>query len=567
MLASTKQDQSGRHDRGSSGSSFGAFSRDEMNLAEFPLAALSTRVDPSVKTLEFSDTQRLKNGELAKREWIITGADKFGLPTSTDDDVILGLIRLTMDHGFRSRKVHFTRYELMQILRWAPEGRNYTRLTKSLDRLSGVRIKATNAFFDNSSKSFQTCNFGIIDAYEIVDGRNSKAAADAQQSYFIWSEVLFDSFKSGFIKKLDLNLYFSLKSAVSRRLYRYLDKHFYFRPVVERPLMVLAFEKLGLSRSYRYVSSIKQQLEPAFEELISIGFLTSYEYAGRGEGTAVRLTGASQPGAGQLAAGRSCGGSSKSAGASGKPAGFSSSAFFQRTAQNSAVDEATPGPELQRSAIDAANGHFGRNAANQGKPSGAEPLAFQFDQARVARPPQTPVYEDSLRATAETSADGNQLERHLLKAVVGRGLSPDQARRLVQGRGQDELRRIHQIIGYYDFLLLTSDQRVSKSPVGFLYRALENPSQFTVPANYSDSGHVASSGGSSSGSSAASSFGPQAKLRSGQQRERLGKLRPELRIVRAGRQSGQPQERAGVQRITVEEQLAKALDAARHRKE
>lgn len=258
--------------------------RDEMNLAEFPLTVLSTRVNNSVKTLEFKDSIRGKNGELIEREWVITGADKFGLPTATDDDVILGLICLTMMQGFRERKVYFSRYELLKILQWTTEGRSYSRLSKSLDRLSGVRIRATNAFFDNSAKGFQTCNFGVIDAYEICDTRGSK-----DKSYFIWSEMLFDSFKSGFIKKLDLDFYFSLKSAVSRRLYRYLDKHFYYRGSVEKPLLTLAFEKLGLSRSYQYVSSIKQQLEPAAEELKERGFLERFEFEGRGATTIVRF--------------------------------------------------------------------------------------------------------------------------------------------------------------------------------------------------------------------------------------------------------------------------------------
>ena len=119
-----------------------SFSRDEMNLAEFPLAVLSTRSNPKIKTLEFSDTQRLKSGELIERKWIITGADKFGLPTSTDDDVVLGLIKLSMDQGFRDRKIYFTRYELLKALRWSTEGRSYQRLIKSLDRLSGARIRA-----------------------------------------------------------------------------------------------------------------------------------------------------------------------------------------------------------------------------------------------------------------------------------------------------------------------------------------------------------------------------------------------------------------------------------------
>ncbi len=263
----------------------GVISRDEMNLAEFPLTVLSTRVNTEVKTLEFKDSIRTKNGELIEREWVITGAAKFGLPTATDDDVILGLMCLTMDQGYRERKVFFSRYELLKILRWSTEGRSYMRLSKSLDRLSGVRIRASNAFFDNAAKGFQTCNFGIIDQYEINDTRGS-----GEKSYFIWSEMLFDSFRSGFIKKIDLDFYFSLKSSVSRRLYRYLDKHFYHRSIVEKPLLTLAFEKLGLSRSYQYVSSIKQQLEPAAEELKERGFLESFEFLGRGATTLARFT-------------------------------------------------------------------------------------------------------------------------------------------------------------------------------------------------------------------------------------------------------------------------------------
>ena len=259
------------------------FSRDEMNLAEFPLAVLSTRVNTKVKTLEFSDTHRAPTGEMVERKWIITGADKFGLPTATDDDVVLGLMRLSMEKGFRERKVYFTRYELLQALRWSTEGRSYQRLIKSLDRLSGVRIRSTNSFYDNKAKAYQTCNFGVIDSYEINDSRKPDADGKQPKSYFVWSEMLFDSFKAGYIKKLDLELYFSLSSATSRRIYRYLDKHFYYRRKIERPLMQLAFEKIGLSRSYKYVSSVKQQLEPALDELVESGFLGSYEFKGRGK--------------------------------------------------------------------------------------------------------------------------------------------------------------------------------------------------------------------------------------------------------------------------------------------
>jgi hypothetical protein len=390
--------------------------RDEMNLAEFPLTVLSTRVNNSVKTLEFKDTIRGKNGEMVEREWVITGADKFGLPTSTDDDVILGLICLTMMQGFRERKVFFSRYELLKILQWSTEGRSYSRLSKSLDRLSGVRIRATNAFFDNSSKGFQTCNFGVIDAYEICDTRGSK-----DKSYFIWSEILFDSFKSGFIKKLDLDLYFSLRSAVSRRLYRYLDKHFYYRSVVEKPILTLAFEKLGLSRSYQYVSSIKQQLEPAAEELVERGFLEGFEFEGRGATTIVRF--------------------------------HHNPHFCSRK------------PQLVQS------------------PGKVAPTTFQ-SAASVSDYPSEPDTSliDSREQGSQRNAEPIDLrKRRLASRLEKNGLTPLQAKRLLNSKSPQELETTEKVITDFESLQAAGGTKGFSNPVGFLYRAVQNSESFSVP--------------------------------------------------------------------------------------
>jgi plasmid replication initiation protein len=359
-------------------------SRDEMNLAEFPLTVLSKRVDPSVKTLEFSDYVKGKNGELLNRKWIITGADKFGLPTSSDDEVLLGLLKLTADDGLQNRKVHFTRYELLKILRWTTEGRSYSRLQNALDRLSGVRIKATNAFYDNETKLHSTRNFGIIDAYEINDGR------DTQPSFFSWSEVLFKSFQVGFIKKLDLEFYLDLQSAVSKRLYRYLDKHFWYRSRMQVNLFVLAHEKIGISRNYVYASSLRQQLEPALEELRDKGMLSDFEFVGKGKSTEVVLVAAHAP-----------------------------------------------------------------------------------KKAIASTTEQKPAQQEVLGADHET----------LAQALIERGLAEKQARRLTAGQGSETLERMQAIITHFDSLMNSSSPLVSRSPTGFLYRAIERPFDFTLPGD------------------------------------------------------------------------------------
>lgn len=382
-------------------------SRDEMNLAEFPLTVLSKRADPSVKTLEFSDYVKGKNGEVINRQWIITGADKFGLPTSSDDEVLLGLLKLTADDGVQARKIHFTRYELLRVLRWTTEGRSYTRLQNALDRLSGVRIKATNAFFDNETKSHSTRNFGIIDAYEINDGR------DTRPSFFTWSEVLFKSFQVGFIKKLDLDFYLDLQSAVSKRLYRYLDKHFWYRSRIQVNLFTLAHEKIGVSRNYVYASSLRQQLEPALEELQSKGILSGFEFTGKGKSTEVIMTAAHAP---------------------------KKSIPTQH--------EKAPGDSATQNAADGS-----QTAQHRGSWQGA---------------PQRNVSE-SVRAVQE--------------ALTARGLAEKQAFRLTAGQGSATLERMQAIIAYFDSLLEKKSALVRKSPTGFLYRAVERPFEFVLPAD------------------------------------------------------------------------------------
>jgi hypothetical protein len=379
-------------------------SRDEMNLAEFPLTVLSKRSDPSVKTLEFSDYIKGKNGEVINRTWIITGADKFGLPTSSDDEVLLGLLKLTADEGLQTRKIHFTRYELLRILRWTTEGRSYTRLQNALDRLSGVRIKASNAFFDNESKLHSTRNFGIIDAYEINDGR------DTRPSFFTWSEVLFKSFQSGFIKKLDLDFYLDLQSAVSKRLYRYLDKHFWYRSRMQVNLFTLAHEKIGVSRNYVYASSLRQQLEPALEELQEKGILSHYEFVGKGKSTELILVAAHAP---------------------------------KKTI--------------------ASHGDSGAGAGSNSSSPGYAPGATH----------STATSDPKVMVSDEVAS--------VKIALVQRGLAEKQALRLTAGQGSATLERMHAIIKHFDHLTSIKSPLVSRSPTGFLYRAVEKPFEFVLP--------------------------------------------------------------------------------------
>ncbi len=256
--------------------------RDEMNLAEFALGLASDRNPQGVKTIERKQVIITPDGKRLEQIWTITGSDQHGLPRAGDDDVLIALLKLASDQGLENRVVQFSRYELMQILEWPTNGRTYKRIEASLDRLAGVRILAKNSFWDNARKTYTSLNFGLIDDYLIADqpaGASLQGQLPIPFTHVSFNEKFFQSMRVGNMKRLDMKLYNSLPSAISRRLYRYLDKRRYRSNVFDIELTNLASVNLGLDLGVRrYASQIKQHLDTAHRELQNRGFLGSWSY-------------------------------------------------------------------------------------------------------------------------------------------------------------------------------------------------------------------------------------------------------------------------------------------------
>ena len=255
--------------------------RDEMNLSEYPIALLADRAPKDVKTLVYKDRDETLT---------ITGSDLLGLPTALDIDVIIGLLYLTKQkNDFTAQTISFSRYELLQVLRWSNRGRHYERITESLNRWVGVTLIYKKSWWDNDNKTKGNASFHIIDAANVVE-RDGPSLGQQQLplSTIRWGTEFFRSCQANNLKRLNLEVYFSLESSISKQLYRFLDKRFYRKPVWTFDLRTLACEHVGLSRNYP-CWKIKQKLKPALDELTSSGFLRSmgdderYSRVARGE--------------------------------------------------------------------------------------------------------------------------------------------------------------------------------------------------------------------------------------------------------------------------------------------
>jgi hypothetical protein len=250
--------------------------KDEMNLAEFPLSLLTDRPDTDRASLVYEDTTfDSGSNRLISRRLTITAPARHGLPRGIDEDVIVALIQLTkLKNGFASRKVRFTRSELIDLLGWPYNGKSYDRLTASLKRWTVASLEYDNAWWVKSEQRWTSKVFHILDECEINDSRSSKGQREFLSSEIHWNETVFNSFASGNIKDLDYRLYLKLEYTSSKRMFRFLDKRLYRKTEMTFDLKDFAFAHIGLSQSYaKNVGKIKEKLRPAIKELIEAGFL------------------------------------------------------------------------------------------------------------------------------------------------------------------------------------------------------------------------------------------------------------------------------------------------------
>ncbi len=255
--------------------------RDEMNLADFPISALQRQqpTDEHGRKLDRLEYEASRY-DLASRQRVsqrvtLTSSARDGLPTPADEHVILALLYVAKhSHNFREPVVHFAPGQLFEIMGWAPNGRSYDRLKGVLRRLKGLTIRYENAWWDAAGRGYEEeVATGIISAYRIArQVSGPRKAGTPLQSWVTWTPQFHDSLAHGNLKRLDLDLFFRLRSPTAQRMYRFLDKRFYNSPRLAMDLLEFACGHIGLSET-KNVAVLKRRLAPAIEDLEGVQFL------------------------------------------------------------------------------------------------------------------------------------------------------------------------------------------------------------------------------------------------------------------------------------------------------
>jgi len=241
---------------------------EEENLAAIPFAVLERRVGKRIGKIEIKGTKILPNGSEMEVVWQIQGNNELGLPTEQDLDIFVVLGVLTFRNNF-AKTVTFTGREIARMLNISSvHGKFYQRLKLAMDRFIPLRFRALTATDQQEevkwSNVFQEASF-------LLDRETGRCTGS-----ITWTDKLIQSINNGFFRVLDAGRYMELDGITAKHLYRFFAVAFEKTDLIVMDARKLAMEHVGILNPPHYFSRLMQTLEPAFDQLIRIQVLGSY---------------------------------------------------------------------------------------------------------------------------------------------------------------------------------------------------------------------------------------------------------------------------------------------------
>lgn len=246
--------------------------RDEMNIAEFPITALTKK--KNTKPIVCQDEIEV-HGQKIKRKWTLSGDLILGTPIATDEETIMFFQKYLYDLNYQSDTICYTTWEFLKLTNWPIKEDSYLRHAFSLLRLHRASITAEYAFWDNDRKVLVPIleGFHIIEDFKIY---SKTALGRPDLDAHIWdnsfnmvrlSKRFIESAKI-YSTQIDLQYYFSLEKPISKRLFRFLNKWFYNTDTLCFDIRKLCYNHLGLVGEYN-IAQLKRELDKAHEELLT----------------------------------------------------------------------------------------------------------------------------------------------------------------------------------------------------------------------------------------------------------------------------------------------------------
>lgn len=250
----------------------------EQNLEEYPLFELKAR-RRGTKARVFERDIAGENGLSLNQVWKVIPSGEYGMPGPVDQDVYLAVLQLLQQRGGmpETGELRFSLYELRKVLRWADDsGKAYKQIRDSLLRVATTSVQSKQAFYSAHEKRRITDTFTI---WSVHFAEHEVDGAPVRERHVLRFHPMFiRNYIAQYLKGLDADFYWSLRSPLSKRFYRLVDLQRAGGTSWKTDLFAVRDQ---IPLHYSYPSQIRRALQKPHEELENRGFLSGVEYEGK----------------------------------------------------------------------------------------------------------------------------------------------------------------------------------------------------------------------------------------------------------------------------------------------
>lgn len=249
----------------------------EYNLFRFPLFFLDKRAEGQQKNIEI----KLKTN-LGEGVWRVSPTLDYGAGSHFDDAVltIINKIINELPKPLQNPIDIGTLTYIADLLKHDHKTNGVGRIKTSIKRLTSLTITSKFTFYDKANKRFLSDTDGIFHIFDKCIFRNDLYNEGQSEKNLIWlNDALLRNINTKYIFPLDMIFYFDL-TITARAIFKVLQISF-FAAKNKNDMVSFRYSSIcdrTTLKKRQHLSLAKQQLEPAFQELIKKDFLKLYQF-------------------------------------------------------------------------------------------------------------------------------------------------------------------------------------------------------------------------------------------------------------------------------------------------
>ena len=222
-----------------------------------------------------------RNGQKIKVTAEFRGSAALGLPSTSDRDKYIAFMKIAMDLraklGRIENPVRFTGYQMLKELGHTYSGENYEDINRWGQRMADSSITSEQVIYLAARKKYANKTVHVFRSFVRTGQSNIDDTGRSEHYEVTLEDWLLENLNQSYVIPEDFNAYRKLKRPTAKGIFGYL--HLWFHASQGRTVEKDYTELCMLLNIpvYKHVSKIKETMGRSLDELIGIGYLSSWD--------------------------------------------------------------------------------------------------------------------------------------------------------------------------------------------------------------------------------------------------------------------------------------------------